>query len=127
MGFFPKLYSFDTLIKFSIYLSICKIKIKFPNFIFHSFEKPILLRKRCRSFHAVTLDCHAMVCSLCSLTGGRAADENGLILNDHIKEYKMTNSRLCKTVRPRFQNLRLKTQKHLKARLQEPPKTLLRF
>ena len=63
MGFFPKLYSFDTLIKVSIYLSICEIKVKFPNFIFHSFERPILLRKRW-SFHAVVLDCHAMVCFL---------------------------------------------------------------
>lgn len=47
----------------------------------------------------------------CSLTRGRAADENGLILNDHIKEYNMTNSRLCKTVRNRFQNSRLRDSK----------------
>ena len=47
----------------------------------------------------------------CSLTRGRAADENGLILNDHINQYNMTNSRLCKTVRNRFQNLRLRDSK----------------
>ena len=106
MGFFLS-YTVWRINKVSIYLSICKIKIKFPNFILHSFEKPIMLHKRW-SFHAVVLDCHATVCSL---TRGRAADENGLILNDHINQYNMTNSRLCKTVRNRFQNLRLRDSK----------------
>ena len=123
MGFFPKLYSFDTLIKVSIYLSICKINIKFPNFILHSFEKPILPHKICS---CVGLPCNGRL-PKCSLTRVIAADENALILNDHIKGYRMANSRLFKTARPRFQNSRLQDPKSPETRLWEPPKTLLRF
>lgn len=126
MGFFLS-YTVWRINKVSVYLSICKIKIKFPHFILHSFEKPIMLHKRW-SFHAVILDCHATVCSL-NVLWQEEEQLMKMVSFEMITSISITwqirdFARLWETG---FKIWVSEIQNHLKVRLREQPKTLLRF
>ena len=126
MGFFLS-YTVWRINKVSIYLSICKIKIKFPNFILHSFEKPIMVHKRW-SFHAVILDCHATVCSR-NVLWQEEEQLMKMVSFEMITSISITwqiqdFARLWETD---FKIWDSEIQNHLKVRLREQPKTLLRF